>query len=319
MMGTMSETPAVVIVGAGGMGALFGSILQEGGLPVTLVDTNVDHVAAMHKNGLQIVGFGGDRTVRMPAVTDAGAIDRADVILFQCKAHGTRAAAGSIRHLVEKGAVCISFQNGLGNEEILCEELGEGNVLGGLTTMAGYMLAPGRIRDFSRVPSYLGELSGGMSARAEHIAAALTRAGLETRAVADIGYEIWKKLLGNIAMSALSGATDLTVAECLRVPEMKKTSLRALDEALAVAASHGVRLDRSEAVNGLEMITTPGGTGDNKSSLCVDLLNKRPTEVDFIYGTVIAKGLETGVPTPTLETLASIVKGLECRYSGETS
>ena len=114
-------------------------------------------------------------------------------------------------------------------------------------------------------------------------------------------------------MSAASGVTDMTSVEVLAVPELRETSLRALDEALAVVASHGIVLDRDAALQGLEMITQPGGTGDNKSSLCVDLLNRRPTEVDFIYGTVITMGHESGVKTPTLETLASIVKGLEAR------
>ena len=60
--------------------------------------------------------------------------------------------------LVADGAVCISFQNGLGNEEALAEEVGAGNVLGGVTTMAAMMLGPGRVQDFSRVPSTIGEM-----------------------------------------------------------------------------------------------------------------------------------------------------------------
>ncbi len=308
------EKPKIVVVGAGGMGALFGSILKDGGLQVTLVDTNPDHVAAICENGLQITGFGGDRTVEIAATTDAGPVDAADVILFQCKAHGSRDAARSVRHLVKGGAVCISFQNGIGNEEVIAEEVGADNVLGGLTAMAGEMLGLGRIRDFSRVPSYLGEMKGGISDRASQIASAFTSAGLETHASEDIRRDTWKKLLGNIAFSALSGATNLTSAACLGVPELKRTSLRALDEALAVAASLGIDLDREEVVKGMEMISQAGGTGDNKSSLCVDILNQRPTEVDFIYGSVIARARETGVATPTLDTLASIVKGLESHY-----
>ena len=90
--------------------------------------------------------------------------------------------------------------------------------------------------------------------------------------------------------------------------------LRALDEAFAVAAASGIQLDRDAVLRGLETITTPGGTGDNKSSLCEDVLNRRPTEVEFIYGSVIALGREHGVATPTLETLHAIVKGLESHY-----
>ena len=310
------EKPSVVVVGAGGMGALFGAILQEGGLAVTLVDTNAEHVAAMKKNGLKITGFGGDRAIDVDARETASDIDQAGIILFQCKSHGTRGAASGVRHLVDKGAVCVSFQNGLGNEEVISEVVGAENVLGGLTAMAAVLEGPGLVRDFSRVPSSIGEMRGGASARAEAIAKAFTAAGLETHVSEDVRRDIWKKLLGNIAMSAASGATDMTSVEVLSVPELKATAFRALDEAFAVATAQGINLDHDAAVAGLEIITAPGGTGDNKSSLCVDLLNGRPTEVDFIYGSVIELGRKSGVPTPTLETLAAIVKGLEARNRG---
>ena len=306
--------PKIVVLGAGGMGALFGSILQEGGLEVTLVDTSRAHVEAIRSKGLRITGFGGDRDVSIAATTDPTEIKTADVILFQCKSHGTRDAAKAVRHLTDTGAVAVSFQNGLGNEEVIAEELGLNAVLGGLTAMAGMMTGPGAIVDFSRVPSYIGEMSGGTSDRAERIAAALSAAGLETHVSGNIVQEIWKKLLGNISLSAISGATNLTSAEALTVPELKAVSLQAIDEALAVASAQGIILDRGAVLKGMEMISAPGGTGDNKSSLCVDILNRRPTEVDFIYGSVIAKGRDAGVPTPTLNTLAAIVKGLESHY-----
>lgn len=310
----VAEQMQVVIAGAGGMGALFGSILQEGGLHVTLLDSNPAHVAAINEHGLSITGFGGERTVAMKATTDAASIANADFILFQCKAHGTAEAARSVMHLVDGGAVCISFQNGLGNEKTIANIVGEPHVLGGLTAMAGYMLAPGQIRDFSRVPSWIGEMRGGTSERVERIASVLSGAGLETHSSADITHSIWKKLLGNIAMSAVSGATNLTAAQCLSVPELKATSLRALDEALTVAAAEGIDLSRDETVEGMEMISCAGGTGDNKSSLCADLLNRRPTEVDYIYGSVIACAKKHAVPVPTLVTLSSIIKGLESHY-----
>ena len=50
------EPTRIVVVGAGGMGALFGAILQEGGLTVTLYDVNTAHVEAIHRDGLRIEG-----------------------------------------------------------------------------------------------------------------------------------------------------------------------------------------------------------------------------------------------------------------------
>ena len=116
---------------------------------------------AIRARGLAIEGFGGDRTVTIPATTQASDVDATDLIIVLCKSHSTRAAARSVRHLVDGGAVVVSFQNGLGNEQVIAEELGTDNVLGGVTTMAAVKLAPGRIRDFARAPSTIGEMAGG--------------------------------------------------------------------------------------------------------------------------------------------------------------
>ena len=152
------DHPRIMIVGAGGMGALFGAILREGGLAVTLYDPNADHIRAIQLNDLQEERFGG-----------------------QCVA----------------------------------EEIGKANVIGGLTAMAGNLLGSGRVRDFSRVPSPIGEMGGGVSKRCEEIAVTFTKAGLETLASENIRRKISKKLLGNIAMSAISAGTNLNSVNSL--------------------------------------------------------------------------------------------------------
>jgi len=305
----------IAIVGAGGMGALFGSILSENGLDVVLIDPNREHVESIESNGLKIEGFGGNRTVRIPAISDASELESANLLFFQCKAQGTRDASRSIRHLLHENSVCISFQNGLGNEEVIAEEVGADKVLGGLTAMAGLLLGPGRIRDFSRVPSYIADMHGGTSERVASIAEKLTFSGLETHPSEDIFHEIWKKLLGNISMSAVSGLTNLTSATIMSIPELKPVCLQAMEEAFKVAVASGISLDREAVLRGMELISQSGGTGDNKSSLCVDLLNHRQTEVDSIYGGVIKLAEEKGIGTPTLKVLHALVKGVEQNFT----
>ena len=309
-----SEIRNVAIVGAGGMGALFGAILSEGGLEVTLVDTDHDHIESIRKDGLRITGLGGDRCQMIAAEHDVAKVETADIVLVQCKGTATREAALAMTHLADSGAVFISFQNGLGNEDILAEILGEENVFGGLTAMAGARTGPGQIHDFDRVPSYIGEWGGGMSARAEAIAAAFTAAGLETHASVDIRAEIWKKLLGNMTMSAVSGVTNLTSAEILQMESLRRVCFAALDEAISIAHSQNVNLDRDAVVRGLELMTTPGGTGDNKSSLCLDVLARRPSEVEFIYGKPLQLADAAGLAVPTLRSLYGLVKGIETHY-----
>jgi 2-dehydropantoate 2-reductase len=306
----------VAVVGAGGMGALFGAILAEGGLAVTLVDTDHDHIESIRRDGLRISGLGGDRHRKIAAMHDAAQVAKADIVLVQCKGTATREAALSMWHLADQGAVFISFQNGLGNEDILAEILGAENVFGGLTSMAGARLGPGHVRDFDRVPSYIGEWQGGKSSRAEAIAAAFTAAGLETHASADIRTDIWKKLLGNMTMSAVSGVTNLTSTEILQMDSLRQVCFTALDEAISIAHSQNINLDREAVVRGLELMTAPGGTGDNKSSLCLDVLARRPSEVDFIYGKPLQLADAAGLAVPTLRSLYGLVKGIETHYVG---
>ena len=312
--------PVVVIVGGGAMGGLFGGLLAEGGLDVTLLDTWLEHIQAISEHGLRIVGYGGDRVVRVKATTDAAGIEAADVVLFQCKAFANQEAAHSVKHLFTGPTAAVSFQNGLGNEASLARVLGADCVLGGLTAQAGLVEAPGVVRNFGDLPSYIGEMAGGVSERAAAIAEAFSGHGLPTRASADIEREMWKKLLGNVGLSAVSGATDLRSVDIMAVPELRATVIRAIDEAAAVARACGIDLNAGEAREVLMKLADPdgGGTGTSKSSLCADLANRRPTEVDYIYGPVARLGREHGVPTPTIDTLIGIVKGLESRNLAAT-
>ena len=61
------EKPKVVVVGAGAMGGLFGGLLAEGGLDVTLVDAWPEHIARIREKGIRIVGVGGDRDIKVRA------------------------------------------------------------------------------------------------------------------------------------------------------------------------------------------------------------------------------------------------------------
>lgn len=310
------SSPKIVIVGAGAMGSLFGGLLAEGGLGVTLVDIWEEHVDAINRSGLRIVGHGGDRTVRVPATTDPYSLVEADVVLFQCKAFANEAAAASVRHLVKGPTVVISFQNGLGHEEILGRLLGDEHVLGGLTAQGATVVEAGVVRNFGNLPTYIGEFAGGLSERASAIADAFSRHGLPTIASADIKKEKWQKLLGNAALGAVSAATDLTSAEIVAIPALREVVLRALDETAAVARACGVALGEAEKRAIFDKLTDVGhgGTGASKSSMAVDIANRRRTEIDTIHGSVSRLGLERGVPTPTIDTMIGIVKGLESRY-----
>ena len=285
---------------------------------MTIVDTWREHVDAINQHGLRIVGYGGDRAIRCGRPPTLSSVGAADVVLFQCKAFANEAAAKSVRHLFDGTSVAITFQNGLGNEETLGRRARRARTCSaGSRRRPGRSIEPGVVRNFGDLPTYVGELAGGLSHARRAIADAFTRHGLPTHASADIKRDKWKKLLGNVALGAISAATDMTSADMVAVPELRAVVLRALDEAAAVARACGIALDDAEKRGGLRQAHRPltgGGTGSSKSSMAADIAappqdGGRHDPRHRWHGC----GREHGVPTPTIDAMIGIVKGLEAR------
>ncbi len=170
------------------------------------------------------------------------------------------------------------------------------------------------VRNHAELPSYIGEMSGGVSERVRQIAALLSKHGLPTEASENIRLDIWRKLMANIAISAVSGITGLNIGQIFNEHLADAASFAALDEAVTVANAAGVMLDADEAREILGKIAGPNGTPGNKSSLRVDIENERPSEIDYINGAVVKLGKKYGVPVPVNETLVTLVHGLQAHY-----
>ena len=304
----------VVILGAGAMGCLFGGLLKEGGLIVTLVDVWKEHVDAINRDGLRMVGLGGDRAIPVRATTEMDSVLAADIVSVHCKAAHTSQAVQSAVRLFHEGTVAISFQNGIGNEETIGGIVGTDRVLGGWTALGASIVRPGVVRNYGEQPTQLGEMEGGVSDRARAIAEAFNVPGLPTEASGDIVGGMWKKLMANVGLSAPSAFTNLSISDAASVPELRAVIDKAVAEAAAVANAAGIRIDASEMLRILDRLVGAGGTGANKASLCVDVINEQPTEIDVINGVIVRLGRELGVPTPVNEVFVAAVKGLESRY-----
>lgn len=308
------KNPSVVVVGAGAMGSVFGGLLAEGGLDVTLVDVWPEHVRAIRERGLRMVGQGGDRIIKVKITDDARGIHHGDIVFFQCKATGNKVAAESISHLFKNSnSIAVSFQNGLGNEAEIGAIIGEDRILAGLTAQAAMLEAPGVVRNHADLPSYVGEVAGGASDRVIALAQCLSSHGLTTHASAQIMQDKWRKLLVNIAFAATSGLTELSLGGVLSVPALKDTAIRAMEEASVVAAATGVELDPRERYETFDKIMSSGAR-DNTSSMLADLKGRRLSEVDYIYGTAIKLADDRGIAVPTLKTLSSLIRAIESTY-----
>ncbi|MGB0846480.1 MAG: ketopantoate reductase family protein [Thiolinea sp.] len=310
----MNDNPKLYVIGAGAMGSLFGGLLAEGGMDVTLVDVWQEHVDNINRDGLKMVGYGGDRFIPVRAVTSTAGMPQADIVFVQCKAVHSEEAVKAAQNIIADNTVFISFQNGLGNEEVIASVVGDDRVLGGLTAQGASIEGPGVVHNYAELPTWIGEMGGGVSERTAALSAVFSQHGLPTSPSENIRLDIWKKLMANVGISAASGISNLKIREIMAIPEMKATIYAAIDEAVIVGKAAGVELDSEEAREVLAKIAGPGGSGENKTSLCNDILNQRPSEIDFINGAIVKLGKEHGIKTPINSTLVAAVKALQSHY-----
>lgn len=301
----------VCILGAGALGCSIGAALADAGSEVWLVNRSQPHVQAINTEGLRVREGDIERRVRVKAATRADGIGPVDLVVVLVKSFDTETAMRAAPSLVGDHTVVMSLQNGLGHEEVLAALVGRERVMAGKTYVGGVMLGPGLIIGGTRgKQTFIGELDGRMSERAQRIAAEFNRAGLETRVSDNIVGTMWDKLLVNVATGALAAITRLTYGPLYGVPEIEATALAAVAEAMAVAQALGVRLSLREPREAWTLASA-GLSHDFKTSMLQSLEKGSRTEIDFINGAVVREGERLGVPTPVNRTLVACVKGIE--------
>jgi len=314
-MATYDKNSKIGVLGAGAMGSFFGGLLAENGLDVVLIDVWQEHVDKINKKGLRIVGVGGDRQVRVRASGTPDKEEAVDIVFVQCKAAHTKEAILGAKNMFGKDTVFISFQNGLGNEELVADLMGKKSVLGGLTAQGANIEGPGHIRAHTNLTTWIGEMDGEDSPRVKQLCELFSGHGLPCEASKEIKKQIWCKLLYNLAVSPMSTLTDLSLREVFETPGSRVVANLLVKEGLAVAKAEGVEIPGDEADHILEKVIA--SRQENKTSMCVDVLKKRQSEVDFINGRVVALAQKHGIDTPVNKAMVFFVKALESKFLGE--
>ncbi len=301
----------ICILGSGAIGSSIGGILTEAGLEVYLIDTWVEHVNAMNRQGLKLREDSSERIVKVRAATHCQGIGPADLVLVLVKSYHTKEAIENADPIIGDKTVVLSFQNGLGNEDILAEVVGKERVIGGRTFTGGVLLGPGHvIAGRKGKQTYIGELDGRITERVIQIAKQFNQAGLETIISSNIIGIMWDKLLINVATGALSGITRLPYGGLYKVKEVMDCAVEAVSEGIAVAKAMGVELTITDPKK-IWLKAAENLPPEFKTSMLQDIEKGSRTEIDSINGSVVRLGEKYGIPTPVNRVLVANIKGIE--------
>jgi len=163
---------------------------------------------------------------------------------------------------------------------------------------------PGLVRHQKGNGVIVGEPSGGRSERVQRVAELLAGAGLEATHSADVRYDIWYKLWGNMTMNPVSAITGATADRVLADPLVRAFNSAAMREAAVIGERIGCRIDQSPEDR--HAITSK--LGAFRTSMLQDVEAGRPIELDAIVTAVQEMGRRLQVPTPTIDALLGLTR-----------
>jgi len=292
----------IAILGAGGVGGLYGALLARAGHEVSLLARGA-HLDAIRAGGLEVTTPEETFVVRVEAAADAAALAGAELAIVAVKTYSLDDVAPAARLLAERGADVLPLLNGVeAAPRLEAAGVPRERLLGGLAEVSAARTGPGRVvkrSPFARAA--VGELAGGPSARADTIAGALREAGVETRVSEDIGADLWRKLAFISAMAAGCGLARASIGRVRAATYGHLLFERAVAEALAVARARGAAVD--EAADAARILGFVDSLPEPmKPSFLLDLEAGGPNELDDLCGAVSRLGRLAGVATPVQDT-----------------
>ncbi|MFQ3318541.1 MAG: 2-dehydropantoate 2-reductase [Natronomonas sp.] len=290
----------VVVFGAGSLGSLIGGLLARAH-DVTLVGRD-PHVQRVRERGLDIEGA-VEATVTPEARLDPP--ESANLAVVCVKAFDTEAAADALADTDHD--ICLSVQNGMGNEELLADRL-DATVLAGTCTYGAVLVEPGVVRCTGIGEVVLGAQNGGHDESADRVGAAFDDAGIVTTVGEDMPRRLWEKLAVNAGINATTALARVENGALLD-GDANAVATDAGQEVARVARAEGVEIADSEAAAAVERVAE--ATAENTSSMQQDVLAERRTEVDAIGGYVVERARENGVSVPVNETLTRLFRAWE--------
>ncbi len=289
------------IVGAGGIGAYFGGELARAGHDVTLFARGA-HLDAVQAHGLTVRTPEGEFAARLGATNDANELPVSDVVIVAVKSYSLPDITPVVRHVAERGADVVPLLNGVtAADELIAGGVPASRVLGGLARVSVVRTEPGVVERRSGFQSIVvGELGGGLSERATRIADALRSAGVDARASATMGVELWQKYVFITAMAAVCGLARASIGPVREAPGGRRLIQRAVAEVVDVARARSVPLPDDEAPRTAAYIDTlPAAM---TPSFLLDLESGGPTELDTLSGAVSRLAAQAGIDTPVHDT-----------------
>ena len=301
----------ITIIGAGGMGCLYGAYLSKNN-NVVMINSSKNQVDSINQNGITISEADGKRYnyKNVKAYLSGEYEEKSDIVIVFVKATQTEAAVRQNIKLFYKDTTVITLQNGMGNDEIIKSVTGINNIIIGTSRHNAINLGNAQICHPFEGTTVIG--STGLNNMLEKIRDTFCECGLNTEISDDIRRIIWSKLFLNISINPFTFIAQTFTGFVTEDEHARSFAKMLIDEAISVAKADGLEFEKEEVYSSVRLLCSNAKNG--YSSMYQDRQKKIKTEIDALNGAVVKKAEEYGMKAPCNELVVKLVHAIEDSY-----
>ncbi|HJV60888.1 MAG TPA: 2-dehydropantoate 2-reductase [Albitalea sp.] len=313
----------VCIVGAGAIGGFIGTRLAVSGRAELSALARGATLAALREHGWRLRQGATLLQAGARASDDARTLGRQDLVVLAVKAPALAAVARAVAPLLGPETMVLPAMNGvpwwfgqgveaLGPQPldsvdpggVVAAAIPLVHVIGCVVHASTACPEPGLVEHRMGQGLIVGEPAGGRSERVQRVADLLAAAGFEVTHSANVRYDIWYKLWGNMTMNPVSALTGATVDRVLADPLVRAFCSAAMREAAAIGERIGCRIEQTPE----DRHAITARLGAFKTSMLQDVEAGRAIELDALVGAVQEIGRRLGLATPNIDALLGLAR-----------
>lgn len=297
----------IYIVGTGGVGGYFGGVLAKAGLDVTFVARG-DSYEAIKQNGIVIKSVAGDFNVNPAKVVNKiSDIKNPDLIIISVKTYDTEIVAKELSTVINQNTIILTFQNGVENDVQFKKIANEAQVYPGVAYVIASKTKPGVIEQTGGLRNLIfGDRNNPDNDKLKEIEKVFREAGIDAVLSDDITRDVWKKFIFICAFSGMTALYRKPIGEILSDPIRRKQYEDCLKESIDIAKAKGVNI--TENAFDETMKISENTTPNSKSSLLVDIENKRRNEIQTLNGKLVALAEDLDIAVPINKLICDSIK-----------
>lgn len=318
------DLPAVTVIGAGSVGLLLAGDLAAAGARTTVVARTRAQAEAIGRYGIAVREADGSRRVSHPASTWADETPArggsADWVVLCVKQPDLddRICGIALGHAGAAGRI-LAVQNGIGHEEWLAERIERSRLRVAVTTIGARRTGAAGVDRTGRGMTLIGRAddngAGAGRARQAGVAAPdesderfmrlLRAAGWSCEWTDDLRRLLWDKLTVNAIINPLTALLRVPNGRLASSPDTKRLMRELYGEIERLRVAEGVPAGPDMWERVLEVCRR---TAANRSSMLQDVERGRPTELDWITGSLLRSAERRGVAMPANRTVYLLLK-----------